>query len=209
MEKRSLYFQTIARHLIDQRGAPFVLSSKELALVSTWEDLGIPLPVVLEGIKRTFEEHRMKPGRKKRIRSLAFCNERVLEAFEQHKERKVGKRRSTEKKKQKSEMITAEIEKFLGGLPKRFHHIVAFYDRARKILAQATVNEVRLEQIEEEIETTLIKMATKKEKERVMNEVQADSKALDEKEFNRVYRIRLIKLLRDKYKVPYISLFYY
>lgn len=209
MGKRSFYFQTIARHLIEQRGAPFVLSSKELALVSTWEDLGIPLPVVLEGIKSTFEEHRMKPGRKKRIRSLTFCNGRVLEAFEQHNERKVGKKRSTEKKKQKSEMITAEIEKFLHGLPERFHHCVSFYDSARKILAQTTVDEVRLEQIEEEIEATLIKMATNKEKERVLNEVQADLKTTDEKEFNRIYRIRLIKLLRDKYKIPYISLFYY
>jgi hypothetical protein len=28
-------------------------------------------------------------------------------------------------------------------------------------------------------------------------------------EFERIFRIKLVKVLRDRYKIPYISLFYY
>jgi hypothetical protein len=65
LDRRSGYYQTIGKFFIDLRGAPFFLSSKELAIISQWEEMDIPLRIVLEGIKESFE--RGEKGRETKI----------------------------------------------------------------------------------------------------------------------------------------------
>jgi hypothetical protein len=208
-EVGSKYFQSIALHFFKHRGAPFFLSSKELDYIARWEKMGVPLHVVLEGIERSFESYRRKPGRRAKIQSLAFCDLQVLKAFEQDRERKVGHKKRIVERHEKRDRARAEIERFLAKIPQQIGYLKEAYSLAQKVLSQSHFDEEELERIEGKIEELLWKNSVDEEKERVKRGVLKDYEFKQEEEFERIFKIKLIKVLRDKYKIPYISLFYY
>lgn len=208
-KRRSKYFQSVAIHFFKHRGAPFFLSSKELDYVARWEKMGIPLHVVLEGIERSFESYRRKPGRKAKIQSLAFCDLQVLKAFEQDRERKVGHKKRIVERNEKRDRARAEVERFLAKIPQQIGYLKEAYSLAQKVLSQSPFDEEELERIEGKIEELLWKNSMEEEKERVKSGVLKDYEFKQEEEFERIFKIKLVKVLRDKYKIPYISLFYY
>jgi len=207
--RRSQYFQTIARFFFEQRGVPFFLSSKELDLIETWEKMGIPLRVVLEGIRASFEDTRMRPGKKRKIFSLTFCNVCVLKAFEQHKEKRVGQKRKVEKRSEKQKRIKTEVRRFLNCIPEHMDYLRDVYSRIYREHLQKDFDEENLEKQEERIEELFVINATHEEKEKVRREVLEEFQVKNEDEFKRIFRIKLVKHLRKKYKVPHISPFYY
>jgi len=208
-EAGSKYFQSIALHFFKHRGAPFFLSSKELDYIARWEKMGIPLHVVLEGIERSFESYRRKSGRKTKIQSLAFCDLQVLKAFEQNRERKVGHKKRIVERHEKRDRAKAEVERFLAKIPQKIYYLKEAYSLAQKMLSQSHFDEEELERIEGKIEELLWKNSLDEEKERVKSGVLKDYEFKQEEEFERILKIKLVKVLRDKYKIPYISLFYY
>lgn len=208
-KKRSQYFQTIARHFFEWRGAPFFLSSQELDLIVKWEKMGIPLRVVLEGMIKSFENSRAKKRKKGKIFYLSFCEFRVFKAFEQYKERKVGEKGMMLEREEKRERAKAEVEKFLKLLPSSISFLREIFSLAKKALSKKDFPEEELEQMEEEIEVLLFENSPNEEKEEVKNEVKRKYEFRNKEEFSSIWRIKLVKLLREKYKIPYISLFYY
>lgn len=208
-EARSKYFQSIALHFFRHRGAPFFLSSKELDYIARWEEMGIPLHVVLEGIERSIEIYKRKPWRKAKIQSLAFCDLQVLKAFEQDRERKVGHKKRIVERHEKRNRAKAEVERFLEKIPQQTSYLQEAYSLAQKVLSQSHFDEEKLERIEGKIEELLWKNSLDEEKERVKRRIAKDYKFKEEEEFERIFKIKLVKVLRDKYKIPYISLFYY
>jgi len=208
-KERKEYFQSIARHFFKLRGAPFFLSSKELDLVDGWEKKEIPLHVVLEGIERSFESYRKKPGRKARIQTLGFCELHVLRAFEQYRDREVGKKKRIVDRDEKKERAKAEVLKFLKAIPLQISYLKEAYSRAQEILSKQRIDEEDLERIEEEIEELLWNNSPDEEKNRIKRSLLAEYKFRDEEEFLRAFKIKLVKVLRDRYKIPYISLYYY
>lgn len=208
-ESRSKYFQSIALHFFKHRGAPFFLSSKELDYVARWEEMGIPLHVVLEGIERSFEIYRRKPGRKAKIQSLAFCDLQVIKAFAQDRERKVGHKKRMVERHEKRDRAKVEVERFLGKVPSQISYLKEAYSLAQKVLSQNHFDEEELERIEGKIEELLWKNSLDEEKKRVKRGIVKDYEFKEKKEIERIFRIKLVKLLRAKYKIPYISLFYY
>ena len=208
-EAGSKYFQSIALHFFKHRGAPFFLSSKELDYIARWEKMEIPLHAVLEGIERSFESYRRKPGRKAKIQSLAFCDLQVLKAFEQERERKVGHKKRIVERHEKRDRARAEVERFLAKIPQQIGYLKEAYSLARKVLSKSHFDEEELERIEGKIEELLWKNSLDEEKERVKSGVLKDYEFKQEEEFERIFKIKLVKVLRDKYKIPYISLFYY
>ncbi len=208
-EDRSEYFQSIARYFFKQRGAPFFLSSRELELVSRWENARIPLPVVLEGIKRAFETYKRKSGKKIRIQTLSFCERQVLNAFDQYRERKVGNERMRIEGTEKRNLAKAEIKTFLDNLPEQIGYLREAYSRAQRLLSRSSVEEEKLEQIEGEVEELIRKHSSVEEKKRIKKCVYSEYKVADDEEFSRIFKIKLVKDIRDRYKIPYISLFYY
>lgn len=207
--ERKEYFQSITRHLLKLRGAPFFLSSKELDLISRWDEIGIPLAVVIEGIDRAFDSFKAKPGQKAKIQSLAFCETQVLRAFEQHRERKIGKGKKGLTRDEKKEQAKREVQKFLKTLAPPVNYLKEAYSRAQEILSQCQFDEEELERIEEEIETLLWKNSSEEEKNRVRRELSQELKFKDEDEFMTIFKVKLVKSLRDRFKIPYISLYYY
>lgn len=207
-KKRKEYFQSIARHFLRLRGAPFFLSSKELDLISKWEKMEIPLSVVLDGMGRAFENQRSRAGRKAKVQSLFFCSFQVLKAFDEHRDRKVGGRKKAKERNEKREQAKSEVRKFLEIIPLEVSYLQGTYSRAQKLLLQRHPDEEELERIEEEIEELLWKNAPEEVRARVKKELLAKYE-FKEEEFMRIFKIKLVKVLRNKYRIPYISLYYY
>lgn len=209
MDKRSRYFQTIAHRFFEQRGAPFFLSSKEVDLIAKWEKMEIPLRVVLEGVKSSFENYRMRPGRKGKILSLAFCNPYVFKAYDLYRERKVGDIRKPEKMDNKKKRMEFAVKRFLEFSSDKIGYLNGIYSRVQKMASQGIIDEEELEHLEGEIEELLLKNASNEEREEIKKEVEVRYRFKDDEEFSRIFRIKLVKYVREKYKIPHISLYYY
>lgn len=79
------YFTEIEEHFQRARGTGlFLLSPLDWALIESWKNAGIPLEAVLRGVDRAFESWRAGKGRTRlrRINSLAYCTQAVIEEAE-------------------------------------------------------------------------------------------------------------------------------
>jgi hypothetical protein len=83
------FFLEIESHFAERRGTAFVFSAKDWALLKSWRDEGIPLPVIIEAIDRCFDK-RAESGRKGPISSLRYCRHAVKEIWEERKDLTVG-----------------------------------------------------------------------------------------------------------------------
>jgi len=207
--ERSRYFQAVARAFLSRRGAPFFLSAKDLDLILAWENLGIPLGVVREGIEKAFENLRDRQAGKVKVLSLSFCQRCVLRAFDQYRERKVGRKKRVEPREDKRKKIKAEVQKFLNHLPPELNYLGGVFLEARKKFSESRLDEDALEAMDEKIEELLLANCPEKERIRVRQESLIEKSTLNREELERVLKIKLVKILRDRYKVPYLSLFYY
>jgi len=208
-QERSEYFKSIARFFFKQRGAPFFLSSKDLDLIARWEKRKIPLPVVLEGIRRCFENYARKPGKKTKIQALAFCEKQVLRDFDQHRERRVGSEGVRVEREEKRGRALAEVKRFLRSHPPEVGYLKEAYSRAQGLLSRSHVDEEELERVESEAEALIWEHTPEDEKRKVKREAAAEFKWRDEESLSRISRIKRVKNMRDKHEIPYISLFYY
>jgi len=206
---RSQYFQTVARHFFRYRGAPFFLSSKDLDLIARWERMKIPLRTVLEGMKKSFEDTPPKRRGRGRILSLAFCQRQVLQAFEQYQEREIGKDSLLNQEEEKRKRARAEIDRFLKDISPQIHHLRDLYARALIVLSGPNPEEEELERMDEEIESLLVENASDNEVGEVKRATRIEYPAASGQEFLSIWRIKLVKRLRERHKIPYLSLFYY
>ncbi len=204
----SLYFQTVARFFFEQRGSPFFLSSKELDVIGSWEEMGIPVPVVLEGIRDCFASHRRRIGRRNKIHSLVFCRSFVLRAFEAYRERRVGNSRKPSREKDKRIKLKKAVKRFLDSCPDEIMDISEIFSRVKAILSQE-VDEEELEALEQQVEKFLLEKTSDAIKERIQKDVILEYGDRKGQEHIRILELRIIKHMREKYKIPHISLYYY
>lgn len=207
-EAKSRYFQEIARFFFSLRGAPFVLSSRDQVILSSWEKLRIPLPVVVEGITRAFEGYR-RQGRARKMPALSFCDREVMRAFEEYRERKVGRRRRVVTRDEKRKKARAEVERFLRALPPEVSSLKAICGEALRLLSKKAVVEETLERLEEKLEELLFQAVPEKDKAEIKKLVQAEFKGRAREELEEISRLRLVKAWREKHKIPHLGLFYY
>ena len=212
MDGQSFYFQTIARKFFELRGAPFFLSSNELSLIEKWEAAGIPLRVVLEGIKSSFSTRRQKQGGRTglrgKIRSLSFCDTRVKEAFSLYKERTVGRTPSSVLRPDKKKTIHRAVAQFLDRVPRQVDWLETPFVHVKKMVLDCS--EEDLERAEENIESIMAANASPEDQEEAKKEAAAAFPDLAGKEdFQRVFYTTLIKLMRGKYKIPHVAPFMY
>jgi DNA repair ATPase RecN len=74
------YFTEIEEHFQRARGTGlFLLSPLDWALIETWRTDGIPLEAVLKGIDETFEKRHSRKSNHRRVNSLAYCSQAVIE----------------------------------------------------------------------------------------------------------------------------------
>ncbi len=209
MKDRERYYQTIARQMFSYRGAPFVLSSREIETAEAWEAEGIPLATVLEGMKRAYEVFRGGRGRKGRKLSLVFCHPHVLKADALLRDRGVGRSEQKVTQEGKCSEIGKAVDTFLAELPPPVRELGDIFAGLQKELARGSCDPERLERLDESIESRLIHMASDEDLSRLTREVQKEHGISDREELSRLVRIKWIKSLREKYKIPHVSPFYY
>jgi len=206
---RSGYYRAIARAFLARRGAPFFLSPQDLGLIADWERQRIPLPVVLEGVEKSFE-----PGRgqaRKKILALSACGPLVRKSFELYRERRVGKRRSRKAgpAEDPRERVHAEVTRFLDGLPGAVPYLEGIYRRAQELLANRETGDALFEELDERVDELLLRHCGHDEKIALREAAARDYPGRAPDEVLRIFHIRLIKHLREKYKIPYFSFYYY
>ena len=84
------YFTEIEEHFQRRRGTALLLSTLDWVLIETWKDAGIPLEAVLRGIDVAFEKFERRPQTFRKVNSLAYCAQAVMQEADQMKEAAVG-----------------------------------------------------------------------------------------------------------------------
>jgi hypothetical protein len=77
------YFTEIEECFQRCRGQRILLSPLDWALIESWKEAGIPLEAVTLGIERAFEKYHARPPKFRKVNSVAYCAQEVLQAAEQ------------------------------------------------------------------------------------------------------------------------------
>jgi hypothetical protein len=186
------YFLEIEAHFAHRRGTPFILSAKDWALMRTWAEESIPLPVVIEGIDSVFEKNETS-GRRKIISSLSYCRHAVKELWDARRDLYVG-----------GSDVTPEVspEARLESLAERLRE--PFASRVRELARERSVP--RIEQSLMDIEREMIDSLVTDD---IRNELAAtlDTTKLDAKIRARTEEANLRRLVRERFGLPRLTLF--
>jgi len=206
--EQSGYYRTIAGEFIRRRGAPFFLSPRDVALVARWESLRIPLDAVLEGIERAFANSG-KRGRPGKVMTLAFCEAQVMKAFVQHTERSAGGTATVVPRAAKKARMEKEAARFLAAVPPGLEALAGLFERAVALARLPGADEQELERLDDEVDAILWRSSPPGEREEARKDIRREFAAKRGFDIEEIVRTRLAKARRDRYKVPYCSLFYY
>src|SRR6266536_1514917 len=84
------YYQAAEAAFIRRRGTPFLLSPRDFAQLRESRALGVPLEAIEQGIDEAFSR-REERSATRRVNSLAYCRDAVLEAWERRAETAIGR----------------------------------------------------------------------------------------------------------------------
>ncbi len=76
------YYQSIEEFFVSLRGDPLFLSNADWHLIRKWREAGIPLRVVLRGIRDALDGHAHSWSRDRKVGSLAYCQQEVEAAHD-------------------------------------------------------------------------------------------------------------------------------
>jgi hypothetical protein len=209
MEKRSYYFQEIARAFFGRRGAPFVFSSRDMVTISSWEEKGIPLGIVLEGMERAFEKYRIRAVGGRKMPSLSFCETEILRAHAEHRDRGVGRAKKGESREDKRKRIKAAVERFLKSRPQETDFLDGVYREALAVLRRKEPSEETLERLDSEAGEMIAGHADRAVRAEVEKRVGTDYPGRSAEELRRITQLELVRQWRERYRIPYFSYFYY
>jgi hypothetical protein len=190
------YFLEIESHFALRRGTPFILSAKDWVLMKKWADDGIPLPVVIEAIDTIFEK---AAERKKVVNSLSYCRHAVKELWEDRKELQIGA--SATVPEEGSADTLARLAAAVAPLSE------SIADEIRGLEKEQSARAIEDRLIE--VERRLVAQLPPAELESMRAEV-AEALAgtkLDDKTRARTEEAMLLRIMREKYALPRLSLF--
>jgi hypothetical protein len=81
-DPEAAYYQAVEEYFVTRRGESLFLSNADWNLVRKWRLAGLPLRVVLRGIRDALDAHEHGFGRDRRVGSLAYCTHEVDAARE-------------------------------------------------------------------------------------------------------------------------------
>jgi hypothetical protein len=81
-DPEAAYYQAVEEYFVSRRGEPLFLSNADWHLVRKWKVAGLPLRVVLRGIRDALDAHAHGWSRDRPVRSLAYCTHEVEAARE-------------------------------------------------------------------------------------------------------------------------------
>jgi hypothetical protein len=81
-DPEAAYYQAVEEYFVSRRGDPLILSNADWHLVRKWRTAGLPLRVVLRGIRDALDAHAHGWSRDRKVRSLSYCTQEVEAARE-------------------------------------------------------------------------------------------------------------------------------
>ena len=209
------YFLEIESHFAEQRGTPFVFSSRDWALMKAWKDEGIPLSIVIEAMDDCFEK-RSKAPRKRVISSLSYCRHAVAEMWDERKNLHVGDGDSMPET-QALTRLTELVETLrlaaaaLGESPMGDHVLIAA-ERIRTIRPDDSTRRIEemLIEIEEQLITATENAFPAAKLRAIQEELSrqlADFQFPDDETRERTRKANLRRRLREELSIPRLSLF--
>jgi len=82
VDPEAAYYQAVEEYFVSRRGDPLFLSNADWHLIRKWRQAGIPLRVVLRGIRDALDGHAHSWSRERKVGSLAYCEQEVEAARE-------------------------------------------------------------------------------------------------------------------------------
>jgi len=207
-KERSVYYREIARRFFRQRGSPFSLSPRDLAVIARWEEMRIPLSIVLEGIDKAFDFKQRGPRRDK-VYSLSYCDGQVRKLHDQYRDGRVGGERRIRPSGEKKMNPAAIILAFLESLPADLEPLRNPCLRALSLYDSGGGSEEEWERLDGEVEETIVALAGREDCEAAKNRASSESGTESREEQERISRTKLAKSMRKKHRIPYFSPFYY
>lgn len=208
-ENQGFYYRQIAHAFFALRGAPYVLSSRDVVMISSWEETGIPLGIVLEGIERAFERSRPRLARGRKMSSLSFCQTDVMRAFSEFRDRRVGREIKARSREDKRRRLKLEVRRFLEALPADLEFLREPYREAQAVLSAKSVVEDSLERLDDKVEKLIAREAEAADREKRAKSARTDFPGRQDTDVREIARLRLVKKWREEFRIPYLSLFYY
>jgi hypothetical protein len=208
-DRRGRYFQDIATAFFRLRGAPFILSSGDMVTIAGWEQAGIPLGVVEEGLRLAYEKARTARPSPRRLSSLAFCDREVKRAFQEHRDRRVGRGIAPVARSRKAGQARQAVRTFLEADPPGAGYLREVYGRALALLSGKRVSEADLERLEADAERLMLEHAGGLEREEAERRLRADFAGQPPGQHDEILAVELVRRTREKYAIPHLSLFYY
>jgi hypothetical protein len=71
--EEAAYYQAVEEYFVSRRGDPLFLSNADWLLIRRWRRAGLPLRVVLRGVRDALDGHAHSWGRRRKVGSLAYC----------------------------------------------------------------------------------------------------------------------------------------
>ncbi len=189
------YFQEIAGAFLARRGAPLILSPRDLELIASWEKAGIPLAVALEGIENAMAPAG-RPSPRRPVLTLAFCGREVERAFARHRDRLVGRAGWTPGRADKRSRARAEVERFLKSASPPAPRLAELAAAALALLDSDDPAAEALERLDAAMDEALLETA-------------AEEGFAPSRSGPAAARKRLVKRLREEKDIPRFALFYY
>jgi hypothetical protein len=228
------YFTEIEDAFVRRRGKHLFLSPIDWALMETWKEQQIPLHLVLRGIERSFDSFESKP-RKRSVKTLLYCQEEVEAQFAEWLESRVGANppANPETEKADTSFSPEAVREYLKHSRVALSELAT--SRSNDSLAEALTRAVSiLEEIENDLDsgaqlntrrledslTSLERMLSdavlmaipSDELTAIQNELKKQlkdyRKQMEAEPYNQMFNNLLLKRLREKYKIPRLSLFY-
>lgn len=189
------YFTEIESHFAHRRGTPFIVNTKDWALMKEWQATGIPLAIVIEAIDAVFDRF---DATQRKVNGLSFVKYAVKELWQERKELQIGAEGSTPEE---------NVEPLLASLAARLEAVEPAAPFAPRVLALAKERSVpRVEELLMELEQELID-ALLPHAEELRAEARALTSGADEKTRARTEEAHLRRLVREKFGVPRLTLF--
>lgn len=76
-DAEAAYYQAVEEYFVSHRGDPLFLSNADWNRVRAWRLAGLPLRIVLRGIRDALDAHAHGWSRERKVKSLAYCEPAV------------------------------------------------------------------------------------------------------------------------------------
>jgi hypothetical protein len=127
------YYAEVESHFVERRGSPLFISPNEWQLVYEWEQMGVPIEVVKDGIDRVFE----RPKSRLRPRKLGYCRQTVAALYRRVREAGVGGRPAEASSPDEAESLASRLDELSDALLRTAAELPAGSEAFAATLGQA------------------------------------------------------------------------